>query len=364
MTRAGLEEFQGEPDRLRRRADEEIGQRLREACSYGDGSNNDEYHAVREEPMRATSILARQAQSVVRSLFSGNTALDRPRPTMPPGYIAEVPGAGDLFYRDTGEPEAGSRGTVLLLHGWMVPSDPHWLRTYSLLHEQGYRVIALDARGHGHGLRAQRFELTDCASDAAALVRYLGCGPVVCVGYSMGGLIAQLMAKRHPQELAGAVLAATTSEMRDSLILQLVWSGMGVFQWWLKLAPRWTWNLAVNAVVQGDEETTAWAVGELRRGAAEDIAEAGREIGRFDSRPWLEDVRQPMVVLVTTIDVLVPSGRQRELARRLEAPVVELHSDHLAPATTPGRFGRSLCQALDLLERMREREEPRLGSVG
>ncbi len=316
------------------------------------------------EAVRATPILARQARSVFHYLLSGNTALDRPRPPMPPGYIAEVPGAGDLFYRDTGEPDAGFRGTLLLLHGWMVPSDLHWFQTYWLLHQQGYRVIALDARGHGHGMRGQRFELTDCAADAAALVRYLGCEPVVCVGYSMGGLIAQLVAERYPEEVAGVVLAATASHLRDSLLLQLVWSGMGVFQWWLKLAPRWTWTLAVNAIVQGDEKTTAWAVGELRRGAAGDIAEAGRDIGRFDSRPWLEHVRQPIVVLVTTIDLLVPPSRQRDLARRLEAPMVELHSDHLAPATTPGRFGRGLCEALDLLERMRDREAARVGSVG
>ena len=184
--------------------------------------------------------------------------------------------------------------------------------------------------GTGTGLRGRRFELTDCAADAAALVRHLGCGPVICVGYSMGGLVAQLMAKRHPEEVAGAVLAATASEQRDSLLLQLVWSGMGVFQWWLKLAPRWAWTVTVNAIIRGDEETTAWVVGELRRGAADDIAEAGRDIGRFDSRPWLEEVRQPIVVLVTTLDLLVPPGRQRELARLLAAPLIELHSDHLA----------------------------------
>jgi pimeloyl-ACP methyl ester carboxylesterase len=282
---------------------------------------------------------------------------------MPPGHIAEVPGAGDLFYRDTGEPP-GARGTILLLHGWMVPTDPHWFRTFSILHEQGYRVIALDARGHGRGLRQDRFSLKGCAADAAALVRHLDCGPVLCVGYSMGGLIAQLMAKRHPQDVAGAVLAATATELRESLMLQLVWMGMGAFQWWLRLAPRWSWYLVVNAVVRGDEETTHWVVGELRRGSAEDIAEAGREIGRFDSRPWLEDVRQPMAVLVTCIDVLVPPNRQFELAHRLEAPVVEVNSDHLAPATTPRRFHRGLLEALDELEQLREREENQLRTVG
>jgi pimeloyl-ACP methyl ester carboxylesterase len=317
------------------------------------------------EAARATPIIARQARAAVRYLVSGHTAFDEPRPPMPPGYIREVPGAGDLFYRDTGDPPHGSRGTLLLLHGWMVPTDPHWFRTFSVLHAHGYRVIALDARGHGRGLRpAAPFRLKDCAADAAALVRYLDCGPVLCIGYSMGGLIAQLMAKRHPEEVAGAVLAATSSELSDSLVLQLVWAGMGAFQWWLRLAPRWTWYLAVNAVVQGDVETTQWAVGELRRGAAEDIAEAGREIGRFDSRPWLEDVRQPMVVLITCIDLLVPETRQRELARRLEAPVVELTSDHLAPATTPRRFHRGLIDALDMLERLREREPEQLRTVG
>ena len=313
---------------------------------------------------RTSAIFARQARVVVRQIVSGQTSLDNPRPPMPQGYISQVPGAGDLFYRDTGDPPGGSRGTILLLHGWMVPTDAHWFRTFWILHEQGYRVIALDARGHGRGLRQEPFSLTGCAADAAALIRYLDCGPVLCVGYSMGGLIAQLMAKRHPHEVAGAVLAATSTELRESLLLQLVWTGMGAFQWWLRLAPRWSWSLAVNAVVRGDEETTDWVVGELRRGSAEDIAEAGREIGRFDSRPWLEDVRQPMVVLITCTDLLVPESRQRELAHRLEAPVVEVMSDHLAPATTPRRFHRGLLEALDLLEYLREREYEQFRTVG
>jgi 3-oxoadipate enol-lactonase len=316
------------------------------------------------EAVRTTPIVVRQVRSIARQLVSGHTSLDAPRPPMPRGYVSEVPGAGDLFYRDTGEPPGGSRGTILLLHGWMVPTDPHWFRTFSILYEQGYRAIALDARGHGRGLRQGPFSLKGCAADAAALVRHLDCGPVLCVGYSMGGLIAQLMAKRHPHEVAGAVLAATATELRESLVLQLVWMGMGSFQWFLRLAPRWSWYLAVNALVRGDEETTHWLVGEMRRGSAEDIAEAGREIGRFDSRPWLEDVRQPMVVLITCIDMLVPQSRQRELAHRLEAPVVEIDSDHLAPTTTPRRFHRALLEALDVLEYLREREPEQLRTVG
>lgn len=304
------------------------------------------------EALRAAPVLARQMRAAALSLRSGRTSLDEPRPPMPPGHVEEVPGAGDVFYRDTGRPRGRSRGTVLLLHGWMVPSDPHWFRTFPLLRERGYRVVALDARGHGRGLRIDHpFRLEECADDAAALVEHLGCGPVLVAGYSMGGLIAQLLARRHPETVAGMVLGATACELRESPLLRLVWSGMGLWQWYLRLAPRWTWDVVAHATFGGDHDTTAWAVGELRRGAAWDIAEAGREIGRFDSRPWVADLPQPAAVLMTLRDFLVPPGRQAELARLIDAPVIEIDSDHLAPATTPRRFHRALVKALELVER-------------
>jgi transcription elongation factor GreA len=51
MTASGLDELRSELTRLRRRYDAEIPQQLREARWYGDDSNNDEYHAVREEEL-------------------------------------------------------------------------------------------------------------------------------------------------------------------------------------------------------------------------------------------------------------------------------------------------------------------------
>jgi hypothetical protein len=59
----------------------------------------------------------------------------------------------------------------------------------------------------------------------------------------------------------------------------------------------------------------------------------------------------------------VPQSYQLELARRLEAPVVRVDSDHLAPVTTPGRFHRKLCESLDVLEGLCDRERVQLRSV-
>jgi transcription elongation factor GreA len=51
MTAAGLDQLRRELGRLRQHAQHQVEQRLREARPYGEGSNNDEYHAVREEQM-------------------------------------------------------------------------------------------------------------------------------------------------------------------------------------------------------------------------------------------------------------------------------------------------------------------------
>jgi pimeloyl-ACP methyl ester carboxylesterase len=110
---------------------------------------------------------------------------------MPPARTVLVPDRGEFFVRDTG----GDGPVVLLLHGWMVSADLNWYTAYGPLAEAGYRILAIDHRGHARGLRALApFRLTDCADDAAAGLGTLEIEQAIVVGYSMGGAIAQLMA--------------------------------------------------------------------------------------------------------------------------------------------------------------------------
>jgi transcription elongation factor GreA len=67
MTAAGLESLRRELDRLRERTRLEIAQRLREARSYGEGANNDEYHAVREEQMVLEARMASLEDTIARA---------------------------------------------------------------------------------------------------------------------------------------------------------------------------------------------------------------------------------------------------------------------------------------------------------
>ena len=83
--------------------------------------------------------------------------------------------------------------------------------------------------------------------------------------------------------------------------MRAVWYSMSVFQLGLRLAPKWTWELFVEQIAQGDPATTAWVVGELRRGNPEAMAEAGRDIGRFDSRSWIGVSTTPGEMALTRI---------------------------------------------------------------
>jgi len=143
---------------------------------------------------------------------------------LPPAHIEALPERGEVFYRYHERQEPGP--TLLLLHGWTASADLQWFTAYDTLAEQ-YSFVAIDHRGHGRGLRSDEpFTLEAAADDAAALVRRLGIGPVVTVGYSMGGPISLLLADRHPDLVQGLVLEATSQEWQDTLRERLTWRGL------------------------------------------------------------------------------------------------------------------------------------------
>ena len=294
---------------------------------------------------RARQLLVRAGS--LRPAARGR-ALPPPVPPLPlpPGRTVLVPDRGEFFVRDTG----GNGPPVLLVHGWMFPSDLNWLQSYRPLERAGYRVLAMDLRGHGRGLRSgDAFRLTDCADDAAAVLESLGVAPVLAVGYSMGGPVVSLLAQRHPERVAGVVLCATALDWSDPR-QKLAWRGMGALRLLLGLFPRGVWSTGMRLAGAPSAESN-WVASELSRGSARDVAEAGRELGRFDSRGWIGELTPPAAVVVMTRDRLVPPRKQRALAAALSVEPLLLDADHDACSQDAARFVAVLLQALAGLSR-------------
>jgi 3-oxoadipate enol-lactonase len=261
---------------------------------------------------------------------------------LPPARTLTVPDRGELFLRDTG----GDGPVVMLLHGWIASADLNWWGAYGDLADAGYRVLAIDHRGHGRGLRPLiPFRLADCAGDASAALRQLGVAPALVVGYSMGGAIAQLVARDHPDVVSGLVLSGTAQHFQDPQSRR-AWKVMGAFGLALSVAPRATWRSGFRRVGIRESQRTAWLQSELMRHSPRDIAEAGRELGRFDSRPWLHSVKVPAAVLITTKDDAVLPHKQRELATGLGAQVFETAVNHLQIVDRAREYNPMLLQAL------------------
>ena len=107
------------------------------------------------------------------------------------------------------------RHTVVLSHA-LGCDLTMWDDLANLLTED-CRVITYDHRGHGSSEAPPgMYDMASLADDAAALLRELDTGSVVWVGLSMGGMVGQELALRHPTLVSALVLANTTSGYPDA----------------------------------------------------------------------------------------------------------------------------------------------------
>src|SRR5581483_6595677 len=67
------------------------------------------------------------------------------------------------------------------------------------------------------------------------------------VGYSMGGTIAQLVAREHREAVTGIVLSATSQHFQDRESARL-WRTMGGLRLLLSVAPRTAWRVGFRRV--------------------------------------------------------------------------------------------------------------------
>ncbi len=262
-------------------------------------------------------------------------------PPLPLGRRIELPDRGITFVRELPGPTEDAP-TLLLLHGWIASAGLNWFQAFDALSEH-FRVIAVDHRGHGRGLRTwKRFRLADCADDAAALLDELQIPSAIAVGYSMGGPISQLLWKRHPDKVSGLVMCATATGfvpvMRERFIFTTAMAALAgttrVGQWANHLPSQWVRQLPLVSALQGSGRPTSlqrWASAEMRRHDPRSVLEAGAAIGNYSAKRWIGEVDVPTSVLVTTADRAIEPAFQMAMAEAIPgATVHEIDDGHVA----------------------------------
>lgn len=96
---------------------------------------------------------------------------------------------------------------LVFLHYW-GGSSRTWRHVVDALSPE-FRTVTIDQRGWGQSDKPETgYTLTDLADDAQSVIAALQLEQYILVGHSMGGKVAQLVASRRPEGLAGLALIA------------------------------------------------------------------------------------------------------------------------------------------------------------
>ncbi len=110
-----------------------------------------------------------------------------------------------LYYKDW-----GSGQPIMFHHGWPLSADD-WDAQLLYFMSKGYRVIAMDRRGHGRSTQtATGNDMDTYAADVATLVDKLDLRNAIHIGHSTGGgEVARYVARHGKGRVAKAVLVSS-----------------------------------------------------------------------------------------------------------------------------------------------------------
>jgi pimeloyl-ACP methyl ester carboxylesterase len=247
--------------------------------------------------------------------------------------------------------EGGQGDVVLLLNGWMTsglvwPSD--WLRRL----EKRFHVVRIDNRGTGFSRTARApYTMADLAEDAAQVIQAAGADRATILGLSMGGMIAQELAFRHPDMVERLILVASRPPspahlpIDGAMMLPLMarphpnttpeehWRGV----WGRFCAP----DFAERETALLDELMVQFASRMTPRAA---VSNQMRAIAGWYGADRLASISAPTVVVHGALDQISPLGNSMRLARLIPgARYVELPGvGHVVPLEAPEELERIL----------------------
>jgi pimeloyl-ACP methyl ester carboxylesterase len=252
------------------------------------------------------------------------------------------------FYTGTtilpGTPLPRARGkAVLFVHG--AGGNGHvWVDVLNRL-SGNHSPVAIDLPAHGRsgGLLAAN-SVEEYCEVVDKFIEITQFKPLVLVGHSMGGAIAQLYALTHPQKLAGVVLSSTGARLR-------------VHPETLKLWKDAAMGKAVNVYSRAaySEKTP---VDVVRQGWAEQRKTDPRVrhgdfvvCDRFDMMARLQDITVPTLVMGGMDDVVTPPKYADYLHQRIPGAQLAMLADagHIGYAEQPEAMANALTAFLATL---------------
>jgi len=245
----------------------------------------------------------------------------------------------DCFGRADGEPLVLIMGLAIDRWGWV--------RQRSMLAKR-FRVISIDNRGAGlsdkpHGV----YDVFTMASDVEAVLDAEGIDSAHIMGYSLGGVLAQVLAVRSPHRVRSLVLASTACRVKD---------------WRREVLAEWSQLIEARGVRAFAQENLRWVAAARHMRWITPLAPAFAPlmvrapghaiIGQIHAlsgiteqvHDELRSIQVPTLVIVGSQDILTPVADSEEIAHRIEGSRLQVISGaaHGAVVTDAAVFNRAI----------------------
>lgn len=193
----------------------------------------------------------------------------------------------------------------------------------------------------------------DLPSMARALLAEFA-GPLVLVGSSMGGMLALHAHREAPQRIVAMALLSSTARADTPELIKLRSDAIVEFQQGrADLVLRANAMFAFHPAHADEADRVDDYVGQiLRIGVPQLIAQNRAVMSRADMRPWLADIRCPLLVACGDGDLLTPLEHSREIAQAVPHARLEVvpQAGHLMTWEQPERVNALLLHWLASLQ--------------
>jgi 3-oxoadipate enol-lactonase len=255
----------------------------------------------------------------------------------------------DIFYEVHGAVDDRNRPWIVFAHS-LACTSAMWGPQIAEF-AQRYRILTFDTRGHGHssapkpGDNGAGYAFDDLVADTESLLTALGIEHPHFVGLSMGGMLAQAFALKHPGRLRSLTVADSVSEWPPETI--------DIFAGRVAQARKG----GMQAVVEGS--LGRWFTPKFRKSNPADVAMIAQLIGetpvdgyagcsysipRINFTSQLKTISAPILVVVGREDpaTTVAFAQQIHAAAPGSSLAIIDGASHLSNMEQPGAFNQAV----------------------
>lgn len=234
-------------------------------------------------------------------------------------------------------------GPPLLLINGLAGDTRQWELLLPKL-EASFRIVSYDMRCAGKSDKPDRpFSIDDLADEAHGLIRHLQWDAVSVLGFSMGGMVAMSLARRHPESIRSVCLVATAPSLRrpsppsDEMLHMLRRTDVS------PALLTQVYEAIFGSAYKEKVSAEAFVAFRMNDDCPQPAFAYVRQLEALESCDLCEDVRKisvPAAVIVGSDDKLIPPENSHWLHDRLRGSTLHAFAGigHMVPLEAPDQL--------------------------